>query len=165
MNNPTIIRSKQRKKTVEAKFVRDKLFIYLPEGMNKSEEKKWIDKMIKWNERVKNKKKLGNDSQLFKRAEILNKKYFNGKLEFSIKFVSNQKSKFGSCAIRKKSIRISDRLTEMPQWVQDYVIVHELAHILYPNHSKKFWEKVNNYKYAERARGFLMAVGMLVDNK
>jgi len=165
MHNLTIIRSKQRKSTVEAKFVKDKLFIYLPEGMNKSDEKKFIDKMIIWGERVKNKKKLSNDSQLFKRAEILNKKYFNGKLDFSIKFVSNQKSKFGSCAIRKKSIRISDRLTEMPQWVQDYVIVHELAHILYPNHSKKFWEKVNNYKYAERARGFLMAVGMLVDNK
>ena len=165
MHNLTIIRSKQRKSTVEAKFVKDKLFIYLPEGMNKSDEKKFIDKMIIWGERVKNKKKLSNDSQLFKRAEILNKKYFNGKLDFSIKFVSNQKSKFGSCAIRKKSIRISDRLTEMPQWVQDYVIVHELAHILYPNHSKKFWEKVNDYKYAERARGFLMAVGMLVDNK
>ncbi len=163
MNIIEIKRSKRRKSTVEAKFVKDKLFIYLPEGMNDSDEKKWIDKLIKWGERFKN--KLNNDSQLIKRAEVLNKKYFNGKLDFSIKFVSNQKSKFGSCAIKKKSIRISDRLTEMPQWVQDYVIVHELAHILYPNHSKKFWEKVNNYKYAERARGFLLAMGMLSDNK
>jgi len=165
MNKIEILRSKRRKNTVEAKFVKDKLIIYLPEGMKNSDEKKWIDKMINWGERYKNQKKLNNDNQLLKRAEELNNKYFNGNLDFSIKFVTNQKTRFGSCTIRKKSIRISDRLAKMPQWVQDYVIIHELTHILHPNHSKKFWEKVNQYKYAERARGYLIAVGMSSDNK
>jgi len=86
-------------------------------------------------------------------------------LDFSIKFVSNQNTNFGSCTIKTRSIRISDRLAKTPRWVQDYVIIHELAHILYPNHSRKFWEKVNQYKYAERARGYLIAMGMLSENK
>jgi len=165
MINTEIKRSKRRRCTVEAKFVKDKLLIYLPASMNESDEKKWIGKMINWGERYKNRKELNNNNQLLERSKKLNKKYFNENLEFSIKFVTNQRNRFGSCTIRTKSIRISDRLAKMPQWVQDYVIIHELAHILYPNHSNKFWEKVNQYKYAERARGYLMAMGMFSEDQ
>lgn len=48
----------------------------------------------------------------------------------------------------------------MPSWVQDYIIIHELTHLMYPDHSKKFWETVNRYKYAERAKGYLIALGV-----
>ncbi|HDH81753.1 MAG TPA: M48 family peptidase, partial [Thermoplasmatales archaeon] len=77
----------------------------------------------------------------------------------------NQGRRFGSCTPEDKKIRISDRLADMPPWVRDYVIVHELAHLIQPDHSKKFWELVNRYRYAERARGYLMAVGMESDDE
>ena len=97
---------------------------------------------------------------MLERAKKLNKLFFDNSLDFSIKFVTNQNTRYGSCTFRNKSIRISDRLTKAPKWVLDYLIIHELAHILYPNHSKEFWKKVNQYKYAERARGYLIAFGM-----
>lgn len=136
--------------------------MYLPSGMSPSEEKKWVDRMITATE--KKKRRQGDtDGALWKRAQHLNKKYFNGALEFSIKFVTNQHMRFGSCTSVNKSIRISDRITKMPRWVQDYVILHELAHLIYPDHSKQFWMKVHEYTYAERARGYLIAVGMDTD--
>jgi hypothetical protein len=163
--NVEIIRSEKRKKTIQAKDVNGKLFIYLPNDMSKEEEKKWIDKIIERMEKRKRKRKLNSDGQLVERASELNRKYFDGKLKFDIKYVTNQNSRFGSCTPDDKTIRISDRLADMPQWVRDYVIIHELAHLIHPNHSKKFWELVNRYKYVERAKGYLIAVGMASDDK
>ena len=47
----------------------------------------------------------------------------------------------------------------MPSWVQDYILIHELAHLICPDHSKEFWDLVDQYRYAERAKGYLLAIG------
>jgi predicted metal-dependent hydrolase len=156
----TIIRSYRRKKTIQTKYRDGHLWIYLPAGMSTQEEQTWIERMIKRNERWERKKNIKeSDVWLEQRAQELNKKFFDGTLTFSIKYVTNQNSRYGSCTSLTGSIRISDRVKMMPSWVQDYIIIHELAHLLYPDHSQKFWEKVNQYKYAERAKGYLIAIG------
>ncbi len=53
------------------------------------------------------------------------------------------------------TIRLSDRLQGMPSWVVDYVLVHELAHLLEHGHGDRFWELVDAYPRTERARGYL----------
>lgn len=163
--NVKIIRSAKRKRTIQAKMVKGKLWIYLPSGMTKAEEQKWIKEMTERFEKQKQRQKLNSNGMLQKRAQQLNKQYFNDVLDFDIQYVTNQTSKFGSCTPRTKIIRVSDRIATMPQWVQDYVVIHELAHLIHPNHSKKFWEKVYQYKYTERAKGYLIAVGMKSDEK
>lgn len=160
-----IVRSRKRKKTVQAREVNGKIYVYLPAGMSEEEEKKYVDELVKKIERRKKRRELNSNESLSRRAQELNEKYFGGKLEFEIKYVTNQSRRFGSCTSEDKKIRISDRLADMPPWVRDYVIVHELAHLIQPNHSKKFWEMVNQYKYAERARGYLMAAGMESDDE
>lgn len=166
MSEPTItiIRSTKRRKTIQTKYADNHLWIYFPCGMPKAEEQKWVDKIVlKMQKRQQRQKSKTNDSWLWTRAQELNKRFFNGSLDFSIKFVPNQHSRFGSCTSVDKTIRISDRVASMPGWVKDYVILHELAHLLYPDHSKDFWGKVNEFAFAERAKGYLIAVGLEPD--
>ena len=160
-----IIRSKKRKKTVQAKVVENNLRIYLPVGLTQKEESEWIHKMKQQIQKKERKQKLNDSNDLQKRADKINKVYFEGKLDFSIRFVTNQRTKHGSCTPSSNSIRISDVIADYPSYVQDYLIIHELAHLVYPDHSKTFWEKVNEYPYVERAKGFLHASDFFSKNK
>lgn len=102
-----------------------------------------------------------SDETLQTRTQELNRQYFNGRLHWrSIRYVTNQQKRFGSCTPATGTIRISHRLAAMPAWVRDYVIIHELAHLEQANHGPRFWALVNRYPLAERARGYLMASGL-----
>ena len=74
-------------------------------------------------------------------------------IEFSRVSVRNQKSRWGSCS-RKGTISLNWRLIQTPEFVQDYIILHELAHRRQMNHSDKFWLEVKrlcpDYLVAER---------------
>ena len=71
-----------------------------------------------------------SDEHLQARAGLLNQKYFQGALTWnSICYSARQEHRRGSCSFHAKTIRISERLAKYPQWVEDYVIVHELAHL------------------------------------
>ncbi len=162
----TIIRSTRRRKTIQTKFCEGHLWVYLPHGMTTEEEGRWVTRMVKRHERIQQRhSRTRSDRWLSVRAHGLNDKYFQGSLSFSIRFVTNQQSRFGSCTHADHTIRISDHVKDFPLWVRDYIIVHELAHLLYPNHSKKFWQVVYCYPYAERARGYLLAVSDLTSQK
>ena len=56
--------------------------------------------------------------------------------------VKTQKRIWGSCDYRKKAIHLNWKIILSPLKVVDYVVVHELCHLLVPNHSKRFWQKV-----------------------
>jgi len=75
----------------------------------------------------------------------------------SVRWVSNQTHRWGSCTTIDGSIRLSDRLANFPLWVIDYVLVHELSHLVHADHSPAFWEVANRYPRAEEAKGYLTA--------
>jgi predicted metal-dependent hydrolase len=125
--------------------------------MSKREELEWVARMQKKIEKKSGGKKK-SDAYLRERAEKLNQRYFDGSLRIeAIVYSENQRRWRGSCNSLTGSVRISKRLATMPEWVLDYVIIHELAHLVYADHSRDFWNLVNQYKLAERARGFLIA--------
>ena len=156
-----IIRSSKRSRTASARVVDGRLVVRVPAGISPEEERELVDKLVPRVLKAHRKQTSGELPDLKKRAADLNKTYFGGKLRLSeIKWVSNQEKRYGSCTPSTATIRISDRIATMPLWVLDYVIMHELSHLVEANHSRRFWQIVNRYPLTERARGYLMAVHM-----
>lgn len=154
-------RSERRHRTVSARLMDGKLVVHLPARMSKAEEAHWVDTMVRRFEARSVRRRLNSDGDLQRRAAELNRLYFGGRLEWvSLNYVTNQNSRYGSCSPLDGTIRISSALAEMPRWVRDYVLVHEMAHLVEANHSAAFWKLVNRYPLTERARGYLMAKGM-----
>ncbi len=102
-----------------------------------------------------------SDDDLLDRARELSTRYLDGRaLPNSVRWVENQQHRWGSCTPDHATIRLSTRLRGMPAWVVDYVIMHELVHLLVPSHGPRFWALVERYPKAERARGFLEGFSM-----
>lgn len=153
-------RSARRRKTISAEIVGDALIVSIPERLSRADEAEWVARMTQRMSERKRRDRLNDDGDLGRRAAELADKYLGGVRANEITWVGNQKSRWGSCSPADRSIRISLALSAYPTWVRDYVIVHELAHLLVADHSERFWALVNRYPLTERARGFLIAKGM-----
>ena len=75
--------------------------------------------------------------------QIFNK--FNENIKSPILKIRNMKSRWGVYNRKNHTITLNSRLIEFDISKIDYVIVHELCHIIYFNHSKDFWNLVNKY--------------------
>src|SRR5690606_33129385 len=156
-------RSKRRRRTVSAHREGDTVVVLMPAWMSKRDEQKWVDEMVRRLERSEARTRP-SDEQLLVRARALNDELFGGlAAPASVRWVDNQRSRWGSCTPADRSIRLSSRLQGMPTWVIDYVLVHELAHLLEPGHDDEFWAWVNRYPRTERARGYLQGWSAAVE--
>ncbi|UFP96067.1 M48 family metallopeptidase [Gloeobacter morelensis] len=155
-----IIRSHRRTRSVSARAEGDVFVVRAPVQMDDAELHRIVERLkSRWLQRAHC--PLLDDSELERRARQLNRHYFEGRLEWqSIRWVTNQEARWGSCTPTLGTIRLSHRLAALPTFVRDYVLVHELAHLVEPNHGPRFWALVNRFEKAERARGYLMALGL-----
>lgn len=155
-----IIRSERRSRTVSARLEKGVMVVRVPASISDLELAPILENL---KERIERKIRPidQSDEQLLARANWLNQRYFDGKLRWqSIRYVKNQTTLYGSCTPANATIRISDRVASMPEWVRDYIIVHELAHLIEANHGARFWQLVNRYPMTERARGYLIALAL-----
>ena len=151
-------RSRRRRRTVAAYREDDKVVVLVPARFTRAEEREWVATMLARLEKSERRRRP-SDATLKRRANELSAKYLQGQAEpLTVRWVDNQHSRWGSCTPADRSIRLSTRLQGMPPWVVDYVLVHELAHLLEVNHTPRFWELTDRYPKAERAKGFLEGV-------
>jgi predicted metal-dependent hydrolase len=151
-------RSRKRRRTVAAYREDDKVVVLLPARFTRAEEQEWVAAMLARLEKSE-KRRRPSDAALAKRAASLSAKYLEGLADpLVVRWVENQNSRWGSCTPSDRSIRLSTRLQGMPAWVIDYVLVHELAHLIESGHTPAFWAWVDRYPKAERAKGFLEGV-------
>ncbi|WP_406366265.1 M48 family metallopeptidase [Streptomyces sp. NBC_01546] len=151
-------RSARRRRTVSAYREGDRTVVLIPARMSEAEEQRWVGVMLDKLAAQESKRTLG-DAELTERAERLSEQFFSGRARpRSVRWVTNQNTRWGSCTPAEGSIRLSHRLQGMPEYVVDYVLLHELAHLLVPGHGPRFWELLEAYPRTERARGYLEGI-------
>jgi predicted metal-dependent hydrolase len=151
-------RSARRRRTVSAYRDGDRTVVLIPARMTRAEEREWVDIMLARLAK-QDRRRRPSDAALEVRAADLSRRYLDGRAApASVRWVANQGARWGSCTPADRTIRLSTRLQGMPSWVVDYVLVHELAHLLVAGHGARFWALVDAFPRAERARGYLEGV-------
>lgn len=154
-------RSSRRRRTVTAYREQDRIVVLVPERMSAAEEQVFVTDLVqKVLAREARSVAPRGDEELARRAQELAETYLAPVLgrvphPTAVSWVSNQQQRWGSCTPGTGVIRLSHRLQPLPAWVVDYVLVHELAHLVEPAHSAAFWRLVAGYPQVDRARGFL----------
>jgi predicted metal-dependent hydrolase len=151
-------RSARRRRTVSAYREGSRTIVLIPARMSAAEEQRWVAVMLDKLAAQESKRILGDD-ELAQRAARLSEQYLDGRARpDTVRWVTNQNTRWGSCTPAEGSIRLSHRLQGMPEYVVDYVLLHELAHLLVPGHGARFWALLEAYPRTERARGYLEGV-------
>lgn len=152
-------RSRRRRRTVQAYRDGDRVVVLIPARFSVAEEREWVQRML---QRLDGRSRRGarrSDADLVARAGRLADAHLDGTVvPTAVRWVDNQRGRWGSCTPSDGTIRLSSRLRGMPGWVVDYVLVHELAHLQVSGHGPDFWALVGRYPRTERARGYLEGV-------
>ena len=125
--------------------------------MPQSERQHWAEVMTRRLQR-RAERSRPSDERLVERAKKLNERHFGGMLRWTSIGFADMERLWGSCTFTDGAIRIARRATSLPEWVVDYLLVHELAHLVHSDHGAEFHELENRYPLAERAKGYLLAL-------
>jgi hypothetical protein len=150
-----LVRGTRRRKHVEAVLVGDRLRVSFPRWMSISEAQVTAEELA---ERMR-RRTDSSAIDVAARARRLAREYEMPRPR-SVRWVDNMRQRWGSCTPEDGSIRVSARLAAYPSWVLDYVLVHELAHLLVPSHGPAHDALVDRFPQSERARGFLIAIDL-----
>jgi hypothetical protein len=152
--------STRRRKTSEARWVGGRIVVSLPAHLKGEAREKtvtWlVDRLVSKNRRQTS---FGDD-ELWLRAVALSDRYLLGARPTSVRWVTNQTERWGSCSFHSGEIRLSHRLRPVPEWVLDAVLVHELAHLTHPNHSREFHQLADGFPRHKEAGIFLAGYGL-----
>lgn len=150
-----IHRSKRRRRSGSIIASGDALIVRIPAAMAADEESRMIASLVGKATRAQAARLRGGDEALQRRAEQLSDDLLDGVRPEAVRWSSRMQLRLGSCSVDGGHIRISQRLVNVPDWVLDYVLVHELAHLIEANHSSRFHALVARYPHADRARAWL----------
>jgi Protein of unknown function DUF45 len=152
--------STRRRKTSEAKWMGDRIVVSLPAHLKGEAREKTIAWLV---DRLVAKQPLrvaAGDDDLMARALVLCARYKMRVQPSAVRWATNQTARWGSCSFHSREIRISHRLSSVPGWVLDSVLVHELAHLVHPDHSPAFHQLADRFSRHKEAGYFLAGYGL-----
>lgn len=161
-----LITSERRTKTTSVKFYEGMFHLSVPALMNDADIVRTARGLItKLKTKRRNATRVRSNPALFDRALHLARVWLSAEvMPTSVVWSDRQNTLWGSCSVHSGAIRISTKLQGMPQWVIDGVLVHELAHLKYPNHSQAFRDFTRHYPRMDEADAFLEGVSFAQHN-
>lgn len=151
-------RSTRRRRSVTAFREDGRTVVVVPQRMSRAEIVPYVEELVG---RLADRERRGRrtDAQLEARAALLSRRHLEGRaVPTSVRWVGNQRRRWGSCTPADGTIRLSDRLAAMPAHVVDYVLLHELVHLLVADHGPAFEAWMSGYPRLLEARAFLAGV-------
>lgn len=153
-------RSRRRTQTATAYWREETIVVVLPQRVDRLQAEQLTSALVRRLVARAERDRMGDAGELRERARALAERYLAPELgsapqPSSVTWVTNQNTRWGSCTMPDRTIRLSHRLQALPDWVVDYVLLHELAHLVHHDHSAAFWRLLRRYPRVERARGYL----------
>lgn len=153
-----VVRSSRRRRTVSADLTGGQLRLRVPMNLSRKE----LDRHARaFRSRLltRSSQAARSDDDLLQRARELAAKYLDSAMDpVSVTWSSQQLKRWGSTTSATGHIRLSARLKQMPEWIVDAVLVHELAHLLESDHGPAFQALVARYPKTKEADAFLEGV-------
>ncbi|MHA7305819.1 M48 metallopeptidase family protein [Arthrobacter sp. TMN-49] len=155
-----VVRRTARRKTGLAAFWEGpQAVIAVPARLSLEDEQYWVPHMVaklEASSKGGRRRVQPSDDSLMQRCLYLSGTYLGSRaVPESVRWVTNQDRRWGSATPARKTIRISHHVQGMPEWVVDYVLLHELTHLIHANHSSAFWAEMAGFSELERAKAFL----------
>ncbi|HVB19115.1 MAG TPA: M48 family metallopeptidase [Acidimicrobiales bacterium] len=158
--------STRRKKTGAAHWSGSRIVVQIPARIRGRERVVFVDELV---ERLLTQRPQisAGDAALEERAHVLAELYLEGVKAASVRWVSNQQSRWASCSPVSREIRVSGRLRQCPEWVIDAVLVHELAHLIEADHSAAFYALANRHPRQDDSalflEGYALGLGLRIE--
>ena len=147
-----VVRSKRRTKSYAGRLADGVLRVTVPSWMGAGDEQRAVDEMT-----ARFRRKFSTARIDLRRRMLHLHRTYGLPAAREIRWSDDMSTRWASCTPATSTIRMSSRLAGFPDWVVDYVLVHEMAHLRHPGHDAAFWQAVGVYPKAERAIGFLIA--------
>jgi hypothetical protein len=158
--------SARRKKTGTAHWSGSRIVVQIPARLRGRERSTFVDDLVErlMTQRPQN---AGGDAALEARALVLAELYNDNVVPSSVRWVTNQLSRWASCSPATKEIRVSGRLRQCPEWVIDAVLVHELAHLQEADHSPAFYDIARRHPRQDECElfleGYALGLGLRIE--
>jgi len=152
--------TRKRVKHINVRLVRGELRVSAPPWVSRRELDEAIGVLARRLVRRDRARKINGDERALELARKVAGRFPNRPEIAAARFSTRQVARWGSYSTRTRTIRLSAVLRQMPSWVLEAVVAHELAHAIHPNHSPAFWALLREVcPQTDRARAFLEGVG------
>jgi predicted metal-dependent hydrolase len=150
-----VVRSSRRKRSISAYREQGAIVIQVPARLSNSKVSALIPEMVEKILTREAREKI-SDAELSQRAHELRARYLPEitTAPASVRW-RPMNERWGSCTTLDRTIRISDRLNGAPDYVVDYLLVHELIHLMIPDHGPQFEALLARFEASDKASAYL----------